>query len=167
MTEPSKGDRAPEPSTLLALVADRVSAADRKFLLGTPVKSWPKVRLVFVSCEESGELVELISEMNRVMRVCPAIIMSRTRKGDIGRDEGTDGYSQLHDALHGVRNAQHTMLLLAGQKVPEPLAAKDAVLPGPDRPAKPGGTSPEGGEAEGVPAGPPQRPLAIARPERP
>lgn len=166
MTEPSKNAQAAVPSTLEALVADRLSVADRKFLSATPMKSWPKVRLVFVACEEAGELVELISEMNRVMLTCPAIIMSRTGKGELGRDQGTDGYAQLHDSIHSVRNAQHAMLLLAGKKVPEPLAAKAAVTPGSETSVGASAPTPDREKRAGASGGPTPKLLAIARPER-
>lgn len=134
MTAPSKEDPSAAARTLEAAIADRLSAADRKLLQATPAKSWPKLRIVFIGCEEAGELVELIPEMNRVMKTCPAMILSRAHKGEITQAQGTEGYAQLHDSVNSVRNAQNTMLYLAGFRVPDPFAAKSPAKAAADAP---------------------------------
>ena len=113
-------------NNLEAVIADRLSAADRKLLQATPVKGWPKLRIVSVVCQEAGELVELVPEMNRVMKICPAMILARGHRGEIPQTQGTEGYAQLHDAVNNVRNALNTMLYLAGFRVPASAAGKTA-----------------------------------------
>jgi hypothetical protein len=126
MTEPKKSEgmsagKAPDLTLL-----DRLPAAAKKFLLATPENDWPKLRLVICGCEPAGDLMELVSEMNRVMQICPGIISAREWKGQLARSTGDKAYCRLHDAVHGVRQALHEILHRAG--------LLEAVQPRPARP---------------------------------
>jgi hypothetical protein len=60
----------------------------------------------------------MLPEMHRVMKICPPKLVGRVRKREITGDELDQGYRQLHDAIHGVRQAMYALLHLAGQKDP-------------------------------------------------
>jgi hypothetical protein len=119
-SEGSVGQKSPE-ATLL----DRLPAAAKKFLVATGQSDWPKLRLILCGCEPAGDLIELASEMNRAMQICPPIISTREWKGQLARGTGDKAYCRLHDAVHGVRQAVHEILHLAGlQKGVQPRPAK-------------------------------------------
>lgn len=98
---------------------DRLPAAVLKLIEATRKKEWSKIRAFQVGSEEEGELVEMLPEVNRVMRVCPPKLVGRVRKHEITGDQLDQGYQQLHDAIHGVRQALYALLILAGFKDPE------------------------------------------------
>ena len=79
-SEGSVGQKSPE-ATLL----DRLPAAAKKFLVATGQSDWPKLRLILCGCEPAGDLIELASEMNRAMQICPPIISTREWKGQLAR----------------------------------------------------------------------------------
>jgi hypothetical protein len=99
--------------------SDRIPAAVLKLMQATPKKEWSKIRAFLIGSEEEGELVEMLPEVNRVMRVCPPKLVGRVRKHEITGDQLDQGYQQLHDAIHGVRQALYALLVLAGFKDPE------------------------------------------------
>lgn len=99
--------------------SDRIPAAVLKLMQATPKKEWTKIRAFLIGSEEEGELVEMLPEVNRVMRVCPPKLVGRVRKHEITGDQLDQGYQHLHDAIHGVRQALYALLVLAGFKDPE------------------------------------------------
>ena len=98
----------------------KVSPAIRKLLASTPEKDWPRIRAFLVESEEEGELVDMLPEVNRVMKVCPARLMGRVGKREITADQLDKAYTLLHDSIHGVRQALHSPLHLAGVGGPRP-----------------------------------------------
>ncbi len=145
MAEPKKSEGTATSKAPEAALLDRLPATAKKFLLATGENDWPQLRLILCGCEPAGDLIELASEMNRAMQICPPIISTREWNGQLARGTGDKAYCRLHDAVHGVRQALHEILHLAGLlKVVQP------------RPAKPDGNSPakQGAEPESVPEGP-------------
>jgi hypothetical protein len=116
MTAPKKTEGALAEKDSQSLPPDRLPAALRKMLQATPKNDWSKIRAFFVESEEEGELVEMLPEMNRVMKVCPPKLVGRVLKHEITGDELEKGYMQLHDAIHGVRQALYALLHLAGYR---------------------------------------------------
>jgi len=92
----------------------KMPSALRKLLASTPEKDWPKLRAYMIECEEAGELLDLVPEMNRVMKACNARIMARVGRREITADQLDKAYTQLHDSMHGVRHALQAILHLAG-----------------------------------------------------
>src|SRR5258708_7242568 len=130
---------------------ERIPAAVHKLMQTTPKKEWPKIKAFLIGSEEEGELVEMLPEVNRVMRVCPPKLVGRVRKHEITGDQLDQGYQQLHDAIHGVRQALYALLVLAGFKDPEkkdfktPEASPAAAMPAEDlaRPGRAPGVAPD------------------------
>jgi hypothetical protein len=108
---------------------DRIPAAVQKLMNSTPRKKWSKIRAFLIESEEEGELVEMLPEVNQAMKACLPKLVGRVRKKEITGDDLDLGYQQLHDAIHGVRQALYALLVLAGFKDPE---LKD---PKPEEPA--------------------------------
>src|SRR5437762_7390771 len=77
----------------------KMPSALRKLLASTPEKDWPKLRGFLVECEEAGELLDLLPEMTRVMKTCPAKIMGRVGRREISADQLDKAYTQLHDSM--------------------------------------------------------------------
>lgn len=100
------------PSDVAA--TQKLPPAIRKVLASTLEKDWPKLRVLQIESEEAGELVDMLPEMNRVMKYCPARLMGRVGRREITADQLDKAYTQLHDSLHGVRQALHALLHLAG-----------------------------------------------------
>ncbi len=115
MTEPKKAE-APSLQKLEEGVPDKIPAAVKKLMLATPRKDWPKIRALLVESEEEVELVELLAEMNRVMKICPGKLVGRVRKHEITGDQLDQGYTQINDAINGVEQALYALLHLAGYK---------------------------------------------------
>lgn len=116
---------------------DRIPQAVQKMMESTPRKLWSKIRAILIESEEEGELVEMLPEMNRVMKVCPPKLLGLVRKRKLTGAALDQGYTQLHDALHGVRQAMYALLHLAGYR--------DYRLPGT------GGSGPKDGESDPPP----------------
>ena len=102
----------------------------------TPEKDWPRLKTFLIESQEEGEIVDLLPEMNRVMKTCPARIMGRVGRREISADQLEKGWTQLYDSLHGVRQAQQELLYLAGFEDVRPPAE-------PDPSAKAGAPDPE------------------------
>ena len=103
----------------------KLPSALRKLLKATPEEDWPKLRAYLVECEEAGELLDLLPEMTRVMKTCPAKIMGRLGRREISTDQAAKAYTQLHDSMHGVRQALQEILHLAGFEDVRPPAEPD------------------------------------------
>jgi hypothetical protein len=118
LEEPMTPPKSPDPVPVLiapdAAGAQKLPVAVRKLLASTPEKDWPKIRAFLIESEEAGELVDMLPEMTRVMKYCPARLMGMVGKREITGDQLDKAYTQLHDSLHGVRQALHTLLHLAG-----------------------------------------------------
>lgn len=148
MTAPKNTEGTAAVRDSQSATPDRLPAALRKMLQATPKNDWSKIRFFLVESEEEGELVEMLPEMNRVMKACLPKLIGRVRKHEITGDELDQGYMQLHDAIHGVRQALYVLLHLAGYRdspIPQPLKAAGA----PD--------GPEGFEGGSRPESPPGR----------
>ena len=104
---------------------DRIPSAVQKIMLATPQKEWPKIRGFLIESEEEGELVEMLPEMKRAMKACLPKLVARVRRKEITGDDLDRGYQQLHDAIHGVRQAMYALLHLAGYKDPRLPSAKN------------------------------------------
>lgn len=100
---------AAEPGLL-----SKLSPSARKLFASTPEKEWPRIRAFLVESEEEGELVEMLPEVNRVMKYCPAKLMGRVGKREISVEQLDKAYTLLHDSIHGVRHALQSLLHLAG-----------------------------------------------------
>src|SRR5947208_3177867 len=76
LEEPMTHLKTPEPATIPgasdAAGAQRLPPGVRKLLAQAPEKDWPKIRAFLIESEEEGELVDMLPEMNRVMKYCPA-----------------------------------------------------------------------------------------------
>jgi len=133
---------APEPGALTKL-----PSALRKLLVATPEKDWPKLRGFLVECEEAGDLLDLVPEMTRVMKTCPAKIMGRVGRREISSAQAEKAYTQLHDSMHGVRQALQEILHVAGFEDVRPPAVPDpagkAGAPDPEPPPAPRAPRPE------------------------
>jgi hypothetical protein len=141
MTAPKKTDETPLETELEGPTPERIPAALRKVLRATPSDEWSKIRFFLVESEEEGELVELLPEMRRGMKTCMPKLVKRVRKREITAQELDRGYMQLHDAIHGVRQALYALLHLAGYR--------DYRIPkAPNAGEGPGGPAEEGGESE-------------------
>ena len=92
----------------------KLPQAVRKLLSTTPEKEWPRIRAFLIESEEEGELVEMLPELNRVMKFCPAKLMGRVGRREITVDQLDKAYTMLHDSIHGVRHALQSLLQLAG-----------------------------------------------------
>jgi hypothetical protein len=86
----------------------------RQLLGATPEQDWPKIRAFLAESEEELELIELLPLIHRVMMQGPARLMGRIWKGEVSVDQPDRAYSQLHDSIHGVRQAALALLELAG-----------------------------------------------------
>jgi hypothetical protein len=86
----------------------------RRLLLSTPEKDWPKLRAFRIESQEEGDLVEMLPELGRVMKYCPAKLVGRVGRREISGEQLDRAYTQLHDSLHGVRQAIQGLLHLAG-----------------------------------------------------
>jgi len=130
----------------------KLSPALRKLLAATSEKEWPKVRGFLVESQEENELLDLLPELGRVMKYCPAKLMGRVGRREITGEQLDRAYTQLHDSLHGVRQAIHELLHLAGFQDYRP--REEATPP----PAKPGAA--QAGSPAKAPAGAPKPALA-------
>lgn len=92
----------------------KLPQAVRKLLSTTSEKEWPRIRAFLIESEEEGELVEMLPELNRVMKFCPAKLMGRVGRREITVDQLDKAYTMLHDSIHGVRHALQSLLHLAG-----------------------------------------------------
>lgn len=140
-----KSDDAAVPGRELQISnVGRIPASVLKLIQATPKKEWSKIRAYLIGSEEEGELIEMLPEVNRVMSVCLPKLIGRVRKHEITGDQLDQGYQQLHDAIHGVRQALYALLILAGFKDPEkkdfktPESTPAAAMPAEDltRPGK-------------------------------
>lgn len=118
----------PEPPPPVPAPADRIPPSVQKLMQSTPLREWGRIRAFLIESEEEGDLVEMLPEMRRVMKICPPKLIGRVRKREITGEDLDRGYRQLHEALHRVREAMHALLLLAGYR--------DFRLPGPGKGAK-------------------------------
>jgi hypothetical protein len=131
MAAPKTAESALPGTTPENGAAQKLPSALRKLLASTPEKDWPRLRGFLIECEEAGELVDLIPEMTRVMKTCPARIMGRVGRREITADQLDKAYTQLHDSMHGVRQALHELLHLAGfEDVRPPEGTNPAGQPG-------------------------------------
>jgi len=130
----------------------RVPQAVRQLMEAAPPGEWAKIRAFLIESEEEGELLELLPDMNRVMKFCPPRLVGRVPKREVTGDELDWGYMRLHDAIHGVRTAIYSILHLAGfRDHPMPPSPKTAASA--DRAASgSGGAKVEGIPGEGSPA---------------
>lgn len=112
------GPKNPESAVLTpppeGAIAQKLPPAVRKLLGSAPEKDWPKIRAFLIESEEEGELVEMLPEINRVMKLCPAKLMGRVGRREISADQLDKAYTQFHDSIHGVRQALYALLQLAG-----------------------------------------------------
>jgi len=147
MTVPKSPDpefpgRAPEDTG-----AAKLEALVRKVLASTPEKDWVRIRAVLVQSEVAGELLDLLPEMNRVMKVCPARLMGRVSRRELAAEQVDRAYTELHDSLHGVRRSLHSLLHLAGvsdlRPQGDPAPRETGGPPGPEYPALPPAANPE------------------------
>lgn len=113
MTEP-KAPESTAPAAADQSILSKFSPAVRKLLASTPEKDWPRIRAFLIESEEEGELIEMLPEVNRVMKFCPAKLMGRVGKREITVDQLDKAYTMLHDSIHGVRHALQSLLHLAG-----------------------------------------------------
>jgi len=102
------------PAALETVGAQKLPTSLRRLLATTPEKEWPKIRAFLIESEEAGELVDMLPDMTRVMKYCPQRLMGMVGKRQISGEQIDKAYTQLHDSLHGVRQALHTLLHLAG-----------------------------------------------------
>ena len=107
--EPAVPGTAPGTGAL-----SKLPPALRRLLASTPEKEWTKLRVFLVGSPEEGELVEMLPELGRVMKYCPAKLVGRVGRREISGEQLDRAYTQLHDSLHGVREAIHALLHLAG-----------------------------------------------------
>jgi hypothetical protein len=112
--EPKKPEAASPEKPQEAPATQKLPLSIRKLLGSTPEKDWPKIRAFLVESEEELELVEMLPEINRVMKQCPAKLMGKIWKREISVDQPDRAYTQLHDSIHGVRQAADALLELAG-----------------------------------------------------
>ena len=125
MTLPKTGETASSGTTPEIGAVQKLPSALRKLLLSTPEKDWPKLRAFLIECEQASELVDLVPEMNRVMKTCNARIMARVGRREVAADQLDKAYTQLHDSMHGVRHALQAILHLAGFEDVRPPAETD------------------------------------------
>jgi len=92
----------------------KLPLAIQRLLEATPENDWPRIRAFLVESEEELELVDLLPEINRVMKQCPGKLMGRIWKREIQADQPDPAYTRLHDSIHGVRQAAEALLELAG-----------------------------------------------------
>jgi hypothetical protein len=111
---PKSSEPGPSPAVLETHGAQKLPTSFRKLLATTPEKEWPKIRAFLIESEEAGELVDMLPDMTRVMKYCPARLMGMVGKRQITGEQLDKAYTQLHDSLHGVRQALYTLLHLAG-----------------------------------------------------
>ena len=116
MTAPEKTGGTSPGKDLDRATLERLPAAVRMLIQATPVREWPRIRACLVESQEEGDLAEILPEMNRVMRICPAKLVGLVQKREITGDELDQGYMKLHDAIHGVRQALYGLLHLAGYR---------------------------------------------------
>src|SRR5262245_2721647 len=109
-----KAPEVPAPASADQALLSKLSPAVRKLLAATPEKEWPRIRAFLIESEEEGELVEMLPEVNRVMKYCPAKLMGRVGKREISVEQLDKAYTMLHDSIHGVRHALQSLLHLAG-----------------------------------------------------
>ncbi len=126
MTGP-KAAEAAVPALADQGLLSKLSPALRKLLSSTPEKECSKIRAFVVESEEEGELVEMLPEVNRVMKYCPAKLMGRVGRREITVDQLDKAYTLLHDSIHGVKHALQSLLHLAGFR--EPRGAEDRLPP--------------------------------------
>ncbi len=136
MTTEKNTDEAVPGKESKAYDLERVPAAVLKLIETTPKKERSKIRAFLIETEQEAELVEMLPAVYRVMTVCPPKLVGRVRKHEITYDDFEQGYQQLHDAIHGVRQALYALLILAGFKDPEkkdPKPEGSAPAPAEDR----------------------------------
>ena|SRR5579859_3247355 len=112
--EPKKAEGAAAEKASEAPIIQKLPLSIRKLVGAHPERDWSKIRAFVVESEEEQELVELLPEINRVMRLVPARLMGRIWKREIAVDQPDKAYTRLHDAIHGVRQAALELLELAG-----------------------------------------------------
>jgi len=112
--DPKKAEGAAPEKAPEGPVIQKLPLSIRKLLGTHPERDWAKIRAFLVESEEEQELVELLPEINRVMRLVPAKLMGRIWKREISVDQPDKAYTRLHDAIHGVRQAALELLELAG-----------------------------------------------------
>jgi hypothetical protein len=95
-------------------ILSRFSSPVRRLLGSTPEKDWPRIRAFLIESEEEGEILDLLPEINRVMKYAPSKLMGRVGRTEITPDEVDRAYREFHDAIHGVREALGVLLGLAG-----------------------------------------------------
>lgn len=114
----------------------RIPASVHKLIQATPKKEWSKIRAYLIGSEEEGELIEMLPVVNRVMTICLHKMAGRVRKHEITGDQLDEGYQQLHDAIHGLRQKLYALIILAGFKDPEKKDSKpEETAPGAETPA--------------------------------
>jgi hypothetical protein len=79
-----------------------------------PVEKWPQLRALRIESPEEDEYVNLLSEMNWVMKHCQVKILGRVDRREIRDVEMDRAFARLHSALHGVRHALQALFHLAG-----------------------------------------------------
>lgn len=119
MTTEKSNDVAVAGRELQVSNAGRIPASVHKLIQTTPKKEWSKIRAYLVGSDEEGELIEMLPIVNRVMTVCLHKLVGRVRKHEITAKQLDQGYQQLHDAIHGVRQVLYALIILAGFKDPE------------------------------------------------
>jgi hypothetical protein len=110
--------KGPEPGSPARVPEEAASAKlplrVRNLLAQTAEEDWPRIRAFLVESEEGGELLEMLPELNRVMKNCPARLAGRLGRRELTADEIDRAYRGLHESLHRVRQAIHSLLHLAG-----------------------------------------------------
>lgn len=124
MTPPKNPEIAVPPNPGEGGFLQKLPAALRRLLVTTPDKEWPKIRAFLIESEEEGELVEMLPEINHVMKLCPAKLMGRVGRREISADQLDKAYTQFHDSIHAVRQALYALLELAGFRDYRPLAGR-------------------------------------------
>ncbi|HEV3029373.1 MAG TPA: hypothetical protein VG457_17470 [Planctomycetota bacterium] len=114
LMETEKPDAGSLPKLQDIPATPKLPLAIWRLLGATPETEWPKIRAFLVGSEEELELVDMLPEINRVMNQCPSKLMGRIWKREISIDQPDRAYIQLHDSIHGVRQAAEAVLELAG-----------------------------------------------------
>src|SRR5579863_6444129 len=97
LEKPMMPYKSPEPGTAPsstdAAGSQKLPPVVRKLLASTPEKEWPKIRAFLIESQEEGELVDMLPEMNRVMKYCPGRLLGMVGKREITADQLDKAYT--------------------------------------------------------------------------
>ncbi|HLY10443.1 MAG TPA: hypothetical protein VKW04_14165 [Planctomycetota bacterium] len=145
MTDPKASQDLP-PAAADPGILSKFSPAVAKLLTSLPERDWPRIHAFLIESEEEGELIEMLPEVNRVMKFCPAKLMGRVGKGELVAEQIDKAYARFHDSIHGVRHALQSLLSLAGIREFRMVLERVPAAPRADRPPPkeaPRGIAPE------------------------